>query len=276
MQKIGQIGLRVIPKALMTYLLGKFAKTRMSRRWIPWYVRHYDINIWELDKEIHHYPTLHAFFCRGLHNFARPLADSGMVAPVDGTIRALGYVSEAMVMSVKGQSYALQDLLGDKALAAKMTGGQYIVFYLSPRDYHRIHIPYTSLWVAHRHIPGTLFPVNNLGEQYVRQLYAQNERVVSQFRIDHRADYVLVSVGAFGVGTVTLRHMPRIHPFHRRLWKATASLYQGSVEETRGEEFGRFELGSTVILLISSDFPVRWTVDVGQVVRMGQQIAVPN
>ncbi|MDP9728443.1 archaetidylserine decarboxylase [Alicyclobacillus tolerans] len=273
MQRLQRIAMQLIPRSTTTYFLGKFSRMRLSRKVIPWYVRKYQINVWELDRKVEDYPTLHSFFCRSLHSFARPLAKEGLVSPVDGLVTSTGLIDDQQQFEAKGQIYSLFNLLHDEDLAHRLTGGQFWVIYLSPRDYHRIHIPYSGLWVSHRHIPGHLYPVNSLGEKMTSLLFAKNERVVTEFRVNDQHFYVLVSIGAFGVGSVRLRHMPRMHPFRHRFLHHSESLFQGAVEELKGEEFGRFELGSTVILLTSPGFVVNNLQTVGQRVKMGSVLA---
>ncbi|MCL6594237.1 MAG: archaetidylserine decarboxylase, partial [Alicyclobacillus sp.] len=155
--------LTLFPQRLFTACLGRLARARCSRRLIPLYARWYQIDAREADLPLASYPTLLDFFCRGLAKGARPLAASGVVSPVDGTVSELGKLDNGQLLQAKGCAYSLAALLADTAAAERYEGGHYVTLYLSPRDYHRIHMPVDGRLTAWRYVPGRLFPVNAWG-----------------------------------------------------------------------------------------------------------------
>jgi phosphatidylserine decarboxylase len=174
-------------------------------------------------------------------------------------------------MTVKGQSYTVAQLLGDEADARRYAGGSFFVVYLSPRDYHRVHAPLGGKVSCIRHVGGTLYPVNALGTRYVPGLFARNERVAIFQETESHGQVASVMVGAMGVGRIGLSfddletnrgHSPGV----RRYGELAPHL-------DRGEELGVFHLGSTVIVFIGPDSPVKMLREPGVQVRMGEPIA---
>ncbi len=232
-----------MPLAALTHLAGSVAKSRASRWWIPFYMRVYGIDPDEAEKAWREYASLSEFFSRRLHAHARPAPlDAGLVlSPVDGIVREMGQLQNDRLLQAKGVPYAVADLLveGDG-----FAGGEYITLYLSPKDYHRIHVPVAAKLVSVRRVHGSFFPVNRIGVSAIPGLYANNERVVVHLQTQS-GRCALVAVGATVVGSVH--------------WQEQASYEQG-------EECGWFELGSTVILMFAPGL-VEWSVQTGAVVR---------
>jgi phosphatidylserine decarboxylase len=196
------------------------------------------------------YPSFNAFFTRALREGARPFAPEGLLCPVDGAISQFGPIQAGRIFQAKGHQYDATALLGgDAALAARFQDGHFATLYLSPRDYHRIHMPCEGRLRRMVHVPGELFSVNPATAQAVPGLFARNERVVCVFEGEH-GPFVMVLVGATIVGSMaTVWHgvvnPPR--PGRVRSWDydpATAPLL------ARGAEMGRFLLGSTVVMLL--------------------------
>ncbi|MEI8302805.1 MAG: archaetidylserine decarboxylase [Burkholderiales bacterium] len=196
------------------------------------------------------YPSFNAFFTRALREGARPLAPEGLLCPVDGAISQFGPIEAGRIFQAKGHQYDATALLGgDAALAARFHDGHFATLYLSPRDYHRIHMPCEGRLRRMVHVPGELFSVNPATAQAVPGLFARNERVVCLFEGEH-GPFVMVLVGATIVGSMaTVWHgvvnPPR--PGGVRSWDydpATAPVL------ARGAEMGRFLLGSTVVMLL--------------------------
>ena len=233
-----------------------------------------------LETDPYAYPSFNAFFTRALAPGARPLAAADLVAPVDGAISRFGAIEGDRIFQAKGHYYTTRALLGgDGALAAHFEGGHFATLYLSPKDYHRIHMPAAGRLLRMIHVPGALFSVNPATARGVPGLFARNERVVCVFDgagADGRGiagPWVLVLVGATIVGSMaTAWHgvvtPPR--PGQLRAW---------SYDEPRrllaqGEEMGRFLLGSTVVLLLPRG-PLEWNAAwaPGRPIRMGEAMA---
>ncbi|MFM8575522.1 MAG: archaetidylserine decarboxylase, partial [Limnohabitans sp.] len=210
------------------------------------------------------------FFTRPLKSGARPMADAPYVSPVDGAISQCGPIDGERIFQAKGHSYTTRALVGgDATLAATFEGGEFATLYLSPRDYHRIHMPCAGRLTRMIHVPGDLFSVNPVTARGVPGLFARNERVVCVFEGDH-GPFVMVLVGATIVGSMaTVWHgvvnPPR--PGQVREW----TYEMGNIALAQGEEMGRFLLGSTVVLLFPKgvmQFKPDWTPT--RPIRMGE------
>jgi phosphatidylserine decarboxylase len=255
----------LIPKQALTAFAGWVA----SRQWggvttgiIDRFVRRYNVNMREAaNPDTASYKSFNAFFTRPLRGDARPLAAAAFVSPVDGAISQCGPIAGDQVFQAKGHSYSTRALVGgDAALAAQFQDGEFATLYLSPRDYHRIHMPCAGRLTSMVHVPGDLFSVNPTTARGVPGLFARNERVVCVFEGDH-GPFVLVLVGATIVGSMaTVWHgvvnPPR--PGTVREW----TYEMGSITLAKGEEMGRFLLGSTVVMLFPQgvmQFNADWT-----------------
>lgn len=264
-----------LPKRTVSRLVGRFARSRLSRRVIPLYIRRFDIDLSQVEKPVQEYNTLLDFFVRGLKPGARPIDpdEQSVVSPVDGTVYQEGRIHKGTLLQAKGVTYSLEGLLGGNKEAAKcFEGGQFVTIYLSPRDYHRIHAPIKGRVFGFSYIPGALYPVNKLGLNYVRGLFAKNERLITYLE-SAAGKIAVVKVGATNVGSIKVTYdsnicTNRVRPSleHRE--------YQEVPELNKGEELGRFEFGSTVILLFESNM-VRWCTDMepGSFLKMGEPIA---
>lgn len=241
--------IQLIPKNTLSRLVGYFASSGMSRSLIPIYAKHFLINLDEAEKGLSEYPNLLEFFIRRLRPELRPIAGEAdtVVSPVDGRVAAAGRIEKGSLFQAKGSYYTVQELLGgDTARAERYEGGSFLTIYLSPRDYHRIHMPLAGRVKGYTYVPGTLFPVNPFGVRTVKGLFAKNERLITY--LDTQAGEVaLVKVGATIVGSVRVVYDP-----------VSTNVAGGRLEHrdlpdgpalAKGEELGRFEFGSTVILL---------------------------
>lgn len=264
----------VMPKRLLTALAGRFASARagaLTTRVIAWFVARYRVDMTEAaEPDVTTYDTFNAFFTRALRADARPLAPADFVCPVDGAISQCGTIDHDQIFQAKGHHYSTTALVGgDAQLAAHFTDGQFATIYLSPRDYHRIHMPSHGSLRRMVHVPGALFSVNPATAAGVPGLFARNERVVCVFD-SVRGPFVMVLVGATIVGSMgTVWHgvvnPPR--PGVIRVW----DYLEQPVTLERGDEMGRFLLGSTVVLLYPKDtlqFGAEWSA--GAAVRMGE------
>jgi phosphatidylserine decarboxylase len=267
-----------VPKQALTLLAGDFASARLGRLTtavIRWFVARYRVNMAEAaNPDPAAYATFNEFFTRALALGARPLADAELVCPVDGAISQFGPISGDAILQAKGHTYTVQALVGgDANLARPFLDGHFATLYLSPKDYHRIHMPCAGRLVRMVHVPGELFSVNPTTARGVPGLFARNERVVCVFE-GERGPWVLVLVGATIVGSMaTVWHgvvnPPR--PGTLRDWRYAGE--QG-IELKQGDEMGRFLLGSTVVLLFPSGplaFNAAWKA--GGAIRLGEAMA---
>jgi phosphatidylserine decarboxylase len=219
------------------------------------------------------YPHFNAFFTRPLVPGARPIAGPGsaIACPSDGTLSQFGTIADGRIFQAKGHDFSLLELLGgDAARAAPFEGGHFATIYLSPRDYHRVHMPLGGDLTEMVHVPGRLFSVNPVTTRLVPRLFARNERLLCLFETD-AGPMALVLVGAIFVGGIETVWAGEITP--RKGPLAPVGYRAGDVRLEKGAEMGRFNMGSTVVLV----FPpgkVRWDegLSPGQKVRMGQRL----
>lgn len=242
----------LMPKQVMTALAGKFASAQLgglTTTVIRGFVSHYKVNMAEAaNPDIAAYASFNDFFTRALQPGARPLADADLVCPVDGAISQFGPIQKDQIFQAKGHSYSTTALVGgDSSLAARFDDGYFATLYLSPRDYHRIHMPCAGQLTRMVHVPGDLFSVNPTTARGVPGLFARNERVVCFFD-SANGPFVLVLVGATIVGSMATVWHGQVNPPRTgvlRHWDYPA----GQVSLQKGEEMGRFLLGSTVVML---------------------------
>ncbi len=263
----------LLPKQALTVLAGRIAcaQGRFTPGLISWFVRRYSVNMEEaLNADIASYPSFNEFFTRALREGARPLADSDFVCPVDGAISQFGTIEHDQIIQAKGHRYTTTALVGgDRALAEQFDHGSFATLYLSPRDYHRIHMPCDGRLTRMIYVPGALFSVNPTTARGVPGLFARNERVVCVFESAH-GPFVLTLVGATIVGSMaTVWHgvvnPPR--PGKIREWRYD----DRQIVLKKGEEMGRFLLGSTVVMLFPRgvmEFNPEWMAT--RAVRMGE------
>ncbi len=268
----------LLPKQALTSFAGaaaSHAAGELTTAAIRRFVARYGVDMSEAaDPDIAHYKTFNDFFTRALKPGARPLADAPWLCPVDGAISQFGAIDADRIFQAKGHDYTTTALIGgDAALAARFEGGSFATLYLSPRDYHRIHMPCEGRLERMIHVPGALFSVNPTTARGVPGLFARNERVVCVFGSKH-GPFVLTLVGATIVGSMaTVWHgvvnPPR--PGTLREWSYRA----GEVTLARGAEMGRFLLGSTVVLLFPKD-TLRFNPDwqPGRAIRMGESMGL--
>jgi phosphatidylserine decarboxylase len=268
----------LLPKRALTQAAGSFAGARagaMTTRVIRWFIDRYRVNMAEAaNPDPAAYATFNDFFTRALAPGVRPLAAADVVCPVDGAISQLGAIDGDAILQVKGHTYTVQALVGgDADLARPFLGGWFATLYLSPKDYHRIHMPCNGTLRRMIHVPGELFSVNPTTARGVPGLFARNERVVCVFDGAH-GPFVLVLVGATIVGSMATVWHGVVNPPRTgalRDWR-----YEGAqaVALKQGDEMGRFLLGSTVVLLFPPGplaFNAQWRP--GGAVRLGERMA---
>jgi phosphatidylserine decarboxylase len=277
-------------KAWPSYLLPQHALSRIMHaitrseiRWwktafTRWFVKQFKVDM-SLAKEpdLNSYPSFNAFFTRALHEQVRPIvADENLLAcPVDGAVSQLGTIKDGRIFQAKGRDYTLLELLGnDDEKAQQFANGGFATLYLSPRDYHRIHLPIDGTLTAMSHIPGRLFSVSPATVRAVPCLFARNERVVAYFDTDI-GPLAMVLVGAIFVASIETVWAGEVTPpagDKIRHWEYDS---QEPIHQFhKGDEIGRFNMGSTVILLTGKD-AIHWLDDLHatDAVQMGQAIA---
>ena len=273
----------LLPKQALTQFAG-FVASR-ERGWLTTeiirrFVAKYQVNMGEaLDSNIASYLTFNDFFTRALKPGVRPLATSDLVCPVDGAISQFGAIKHDQLFQAKGHSYSTTALVGgDAALAQQYLNGHFATIYLSPKDYHRIHMPTDGRLTRMIYVPGDLFSVNPVTARGVPGLFARNERVVCVFE-STRGPFVLVLVGATIVGSMAtvwhgLVNPPRGKVVREWLYPVSPDKPEASIFLKQGEEMGRFLLGSTVVMLFPNGnlrFNPDWAP--GRVVRLGEAMA---
>jgi phosphatidylserine decarboxylase len=260
--------LRVVPRNAISRALGALCETEppasLMRAVVSVYSRAYDVNLREASAS--EFSSFDAFFTRTLREGARPLEGDArtMVSPADGKLVDLGRADAKGTLHVKGKPYTVEELIGDPEWARELSGGGFAVVYLSPRDYHRVHAPCSGTIVRVRGIEGDRYPVNSIGEQHVPSLFVKNRRVVMDLRSPEFGRVAVVMVGAMIVGRMTVVGIDQddVQGEHRT-----------HLEVQRGDELGKFHLGSTVVLLVPPEHLDRFTRDAGTV-QLGQGIAV--
>jgi phosphatidylserine decarboxylase len=266
-----------LPKRALTQLAGKLAGLRggvLTTTIIRWFVRRYQVNMAEAaNPDLASYPTFNAFFTRALRPGARPLAKAPFICPVDGAISQFGAIAQDQVFQAKGHSYSTTALVGgDAQLAQQFQNGSFATLYLSPRDYHRIHMPCDGELRRMIYVPGELFSVNPTTARGVPGLFARNERVVCVFD-SAKGPFVLTLVGATVVGSMATTWHGVVNPPRSkqvREWRYT----KGQVRLHQGDEMGQFLLGSTIVMLFPAG-GLTWNPDwvPARPIRLGEKMA---
>ncbi|MCX2840406.1 archaetidylserine decarboxylase [Microbulbifer thermotolerans] len=264
------------PQHALSRAAGWLAETRI--KWVKdpftrWFVDKYDVDMSEAEQsDCTAYDTFNDFFTRALKPGVRPLVegDSTLACPADGAVSQQGEIHNGRIFQAKGHDYSLLELVGgDPGLAAQFTGGSFATIYLSPRDYHRVHMPVSGTLRRMIHVPGQLFSVNDVTTETVPRLFARNERVVCVF--DTAAGpMAMILVGAMIVASIETVWAGLVTP-HKRRVRSTSYGDNTPIQLEKGAEMGRFKLGSTVIMLFGAD-RVRWleSLDAESPVKMGQ------
>ena len=267
----------ILPKHLITIAAGKLANIKGGKltAWvIKKFVNSYNVNMSEAaNSDTNSYATFNDFFVRELKSGARPLADSKIICPVDGAISQLGPINNQTIIQAKNHNYTTNALLANNAeLAKEFDNGSFATIYLSPKDYHRIHMPCAAKLISMQFVPGQLFSVNPLTAENVPSLFARNERLVCEFESDEVGKFVMVLVGATIVGSMaTVWHGLVKRGSNKQIQSFDYS--EQNISFNKGDEMGRFLLGSTVILLFKQD-QVNFdsTLNAGTTVRLGQNL----
>jgi phosphatidylserine decarboxylase len=264
----------LLPKRLVSAVV--YRATRSRREWLRrpltrWFAKAYGVDMREAaNADLESYATFNEFFTRELKAGARPL-DGGatrLVAPSDGVLTEFGTIDDDRLLQAKGLHYTLADLLGEQSRAVdSLRGGSFFTIYLAPYDYHRVHSPLAASLERTRYIPGERFSVSRATAAVIRRLFCRNERAVCWFA-SAQGSIAVVLVGALNVSSISTLTRGEIITGPPQQWLETPP-----VAVAQGAEIGRFNMGSTVVVLVSSR--VRWlaTAEAGATVRMGQALA---
>jgi phosphatidylserine decarboxylase len=258
----------------MVYMAARSRRPWLRDRLLAWFLGRFDVNLEEAEREApEHYDCFNDFFTRALKAGSRPVHKAALVSPVDGTVSQTGPVRAGQLFQAKGRHYTVEELLGSAADASPFRDGHFCTLYLAPHNYHRIHMPADGELTGLVHLPGRLFSVNAATTRVVPRLFARNERVAAIFDTGF-GPMAVVMVGALLVGSIETvwtgeitpptrlgpRHLP-LPPKAERLRKA-------------GDEIGRFNMGSTVILLLPPGAPVPGGhLQAGAELRFGQVLS---
>ncbi|GGE74818.1 phosphatidylserine decarboxylase [Priestia taiwanensis] len=253
-EKFLKVLLELPNRRFISYLLRKFATSKMSKVLIPTYAKTYNIRLDEMEKDMKEYHSLHDFFTRRLKEGVRTvdIESDTVVSPVDCVVEDFGIINEDKQFTVKGKHYSIIDMLGKEERTHKYEGGQYFVLYLSPSHYHRIHSPIDGEVVERFELGTKSAPVNELGLKYGKSPLSKNYRVVSE--LVHNGQHVaVVKVGAMFVNTIHVTNESQAF--------------------MRGDEVGYFSFGSTIVLLFEKgSFEIDPAIHYKQDLFMGQKI----
>lgn len=267
-----------LPHQLLSTMVNKLACSQhplIKTRFIDWFYHHYNVDLTDaIIQDSKAFASFHDFFTRELRPGTRPIAagESVVVSPADGVLSACGAIRERTLVQAKGRYYSLPQLLADPDWAEKFANGAYFTVYLSPRDYHRVHMPLAGSLLSMRYIPGRLFPVNKKSTHRVDQLFVRNERVICYFETA-KGPMAVIFVGALLVGQMSMIWQPVINsprPHKIQDWH-----YAGRRSFAKGDEIGHFTIGSTVIVLLPS--APDWQLPIADAdsikIKMGQAVA---
>ena len=278
MDKLFIVLQHLVPQHLLSRVMGWLAELRQPvwlKNWvIAQFVGVFDVDMAEAAEPDHtQYASFNAFFTRPLRDDARPLANADVLCPADGAVSQLGVINNGLLFQAKGRYFSAEELLGGDAVrAAQFDGGQFATIYLSPRDYHRVHMPMAGRLTATTYIPGKLFSVNGVTAGNVDRLFARNERLVCYFETEC-GPMALVLVGAMVVAGIETVWSGQVAPPPRQPVTVDYAALPGAVALAKGAEMGRFMLGSTVILLFPPGavaFDERYLA--GSATRMGEAL----
>ncbi|PYF08797.1 phosphatidylserine decarboxylase [Ureibacillus chungkukjangi] len=256
-EKIYQSLIELTNGKYSSFMLKKLVTSPISKNLIGRYSKVYGIDVNEVSGDLKSFASLQDFFTRQLKEEVRPvnLSKDLFVSPVDAKVESFGQIGEDAIFTVKGKPYTLMDLLGNEQVIDKYKNGQYIVFYLSPANYHRIHSPLDGTVIRQYTLGNKSYPVNQLGLTYGKKPISKNYRMVSEVQFQNNKHVTLIKVGAMFVNSITLTNVSTA-------WK-------------KGEEIGFFGFGSTVVMLFEKD-SISFTENInkGHNVKMGEPIAI--
>ena len=268
---------KLVPQHGLSRVVGKLATSRfapLKNRLIAKFIKHFRVNMNEsLIEDYRQFEHFNAFFTRALKPDARPICQGDKIAcPADGNISAFGAIAADTLLQAKHHKYTLSALLGgNQTMAKTYLNGRFMTVYLSPKDYHRVHMPLDGVLQSTTYVPGTLFSVNQTTTESIPDLFARNERLICEFE-SPQGPLVLILVGAMivaGIETVWGGTHAPFKPQPQLIYQANPE----AVSLKKGDEMGRFKLGSTVIMLFPEN-RIDWNPDLshGMLTKMGQPI----
>ena len=275
--------MKLLPKNAASRAFGIVTRLRIpfvSKALRNVFANYYKLNMEESEYPLSHYRNIGELFIRKLKPGARPVADSEIVSPVDGVLSQTGVFDENQkLIQAKGKYYTLKDLLRDEAMAKRFEGGAFATIYLAPFNHHRIHSPVKGELVDAAYCPGTLWPVNVGSVERVEGLFCINERLTSRIRLEDGSEILVVKVGATNVGRIGVVYSDELLVNAGRLprdCKRFDWVPSTKVTFEKGGELGRFEMGSTVILVVDKKIherhPELFTTRLGQAVKVGESL----
>lgn len=269
----------LVPQQKISEVAGRLAASQnpiVKKAFVTTFAKAYGITLEEYARQdLADFHSFNDFFTRELAEEARPIdsTEQGIVSPADGMISQIGYIQQGQMLQAKGRDYAVSHLLADtnNQDGNYYEGGSFATVYLAPSNYHRVHMPFDGTLVETRYVPGTLFSVNNVTAQNVPDLFARNERLVCIFETQYgRAAVVLVgAMIVAGIETIATGKIERSDEIQT---------LEHNISLNKGDELGRFYLGSTAIVVMPKSAGVEWSQDMehGSVVQMGQLLGVAN
>lgn len=275
--------MKLLPKNAASRAFGGLTRLRIpvvSKVLRNIFARYYKLNMEESEFPLNHYRNIGELFIRHLKPGARPIADTEIVSPVDGVLSQTGTFDEKQeLIQAKGKNYTLKDLLRDDEVAKHFEGGAFATIYLAPFNYHRIHSPVKGSLVEASYCPGTLWPVNKGSVERVEGLFCINERLTSRIRLDDGSEILVVKVGATNVGRIGVVYSDELLVNAGKLSREKARydwMPPKPVTFEKGGELGRFEMGSTVILVVDKKIrerhPDLFKSHLGQAVKVGEAL----
>ena len=263
-----------LPHHLISRLAGHLADCPtpwLKNALIRQFIKTFDVDMHEaVHEDPEAYRTFNEFFTRPLKNDARPVG-AGVVSPADGLLSQYGAIDHGDLIQAKGHTYSVQSLLGgNRNEAAAYARGQFATIYLSPRDYHRVHMPFAGRLVSTRYVPGRIFSVNQATAREVPGLFARNERLVCHFETE-AGPMAVVLIGAMIVAGIETVWSGQVTPGAR---SPQTTRFDDTITLEAGDELGRFKLGSSVVVCLPEGVEFHSDVDAGQMLRMGQSLAV--
>ncbi len=270
----------LVPQHLLSRAVGALAQTRigfLKNPFISWFAKRYAVNMDEAQcSDPLAFHSFNEFFTRALKPGARPIAagEDAIVSPADGVVSQLGDINNGTLLQAKGKNFSLVSLLGGDAKAAEeFQEGSFCTVYLSPKDYHRVHMPLAGKLTRMVHVPGKLFSVNQVTSENVDSLFARNERVVCFFETE-AGPMALVLVGAMIVASVDTVWAGQVCPGRVKRVDIDYSNHAPAIQIGKGEEMGRFKLGSTVVAVFGPGVAqFEKTLSAGSTVQMGEVMA---
>ena len=262
----------LLPQHFLSKLMFRFA--RIENSWVKnnftrWFIKHYQVNLLEAEIEnIEDFISFNDFFTRALKPSLRPISESKIISPVDGVVSQAGKINDSQIVQAKGRYYSVSSLIADMP-SKEIQNGSFATIYLSPKDYHRIHMPCDGTLISMKYIPGDLFSVNQNTVSSIDGVFARNERLVCLFETNFGA-MLFVLVGAIFVGSMQTSWTGLITPPYSKAVK-NYDYKNHQIKLSKGDELGRFNMGSTVIMLLPKN-SIELNLIEGQELKMGQGI----